>query len=638
MTDGRPFLTSVETPVKGPRRNISLSRRVVIVGANAAGKSAIGQSVSLLAGGFADGIDGRNDVKGDRLKRLSAPAELVLTGTLSNGAEVSYRLRDSVDRHEMRTPAKVVRQVLQSSDKVAREFFLRWCTSDVNEATVTALVPDDLADLFRRTWNTRKIDNVVDRLLAVTAAAKKLKTERNAEAKGAQQVVDGMNVPAMPVSDADVDAARDEVEQLRRLTVLTEEMKDAARMIRQRQEALTEVASCRVVRDELTSEYDRLERLAEGRLEALTEEWAKSRPAAGPLDGDAIFHEAHMHALDASLGGSVCGCCGVEQDDESRREWIEFHRTRLSLLEDDGPNTATDSILAAYRRRQSEVDAERGVAVLSIDVAQLAINRCEAWLDERGYGYDDELEEDPSDNGAEDDLLAAQRRLEDLIGSRASWRQMESSRDRARAMKKESAQYKELEAACGEIVSRLLSANVAGFVADVNKRLAGWEFSLSVEDGFDWSIDKHDGRSHEALSGSEFETVVMALSETICARVGYVDWSVIQPDDRGWSPVNLTNMMRALSSSGCQILVESTVEPAEEVDGWTIIRLDEASNEEPVVLEAAVVTAETTVEVNIDCPPAHRRFLKALGYSDADVDAMAPATRLDTIKSGRRPT
>ena len=187
-------LTQLTTNVKGPTRTIHLGPRVVIVGDGGKGKSAIGQSVSLLAGGYADGVDGRNDVKGDRLSRLSAPEPLAVEGIVG-GQSVSFRLRDGIKRPENRTPAKQVRAALQAGDDAARKAFLRWAAGDVSDTFVISLVADDLKDLFRRLWTTRQADNAIDRLLAVADFARKTKADRMKEAKGAQKIVDEIQAP-----------------------------------------------------------------------------------------------------------------------------------------------------------------------------------------------------------------------------------------------------------------------------------------------------------------------------------------------------------------------------------------------------------------------------------------------------------
>lgn len=581
------YLSSVTTNVKGPTRTIHLGPRVVIVGDGGKGKSAIGQSVSLLAGGYADGVDGRNDVKGDRLSRLSAPEPLAVEGIVG-GQSVSFRLRDGIKRPENRTPAKQVRAALQAGDDTARKAFLRWAAGDVSDSFVISLVADDLKDLFRRLWTTRQADNAIDRLLAVADFARKTKADRMKEAKGAQKIVDEIQAPAIAATEQDVNDARALLRTREQAARDYADYRQQVAAFRERatiEQRLAEVESRRASLDDQSESFRRL----------LAARWDEIHAADGVPER---VREAALVVL--RHDADCCAACGA--DFEGLRDaYIAEHEE--ALLPDD----------EVERLRQNVADISDELSALWGELTTLT-------------GHLRTLPEEPPEPVAEvTDVEETRKHYEATVAARAQWKQIEDARNRAREMKKDAERHGEIEDACNEIITTVLGRSIGGFCTEVSRRLPGWTFHLEVVDGFDWSVDKHDGRSHMALSGHEFEVVVLALADTIAPD----EWSVAQTADCGWSPGILAATMKALKDSKTQIIIETTTAPAEEVEGWQILYVEDFVT--PVVeVSPSVPTA--------DVPAAQRRFLSRLGYNDSDVDAMSVDDRLSTIKHGRRKT
>lgn len=81
--------SSILTAVKGRRRQYDLGPLVTIIGTNGGGKSAVTQSVQLLASKHASGIRGRDEVKDIRtLWEMFSASDILLdvSGVLTNGA------------------------------------------------------------------------------------------------------------------------------------------------------------------------------------------------------------------------------------------------------------------------------------------------------------------------------------------------------------------------------------------------------------------------------------------------------------------------------------------------------------------------------------------------------------------------
>lgn len=616
MTD-RPYLKTLTTNVKGAARTIALSKRVLIVGNNAAGKSAIGQSATLLFGGYADGIDGRNGVKGSRLIGLAPVGQaLFVTGVFSDDqtakAEMKAdggRLARSADfAVDYATPVNLVREVLQSSDEVARQAFLRWATSSLTDEAIKRMVPPDLAAIFNPGYSSRPGDTPVERLIGMREWSRKSKADRTKEMKGAQKTADTLVVPVVPVDDNDVAAAE-----------------ATAKKMQRRREAFI---------GWLAREESR------GKKKAMVAEAVEAMQAIEVLqDARAALDNLIVRLNEQMLERPA------RQD---RRELLTAAATVLALMPDGGECPISGTVMSVEQvaersatiaaeltdelaGRLATLQASRTTVVGKIDQAAKEYQR----LTERIAAMPPD-EEDVEEVTA-DQVDRANAQWTKMSADRAAWRQYDAAKARVRSLKKEADQFGEVETVVDEMIERLLKTNLSALVDRWNTKLPeGWRVTLTVEP-FGWSIDKGDGLRRPILSGSEFETVLLALADAVMESVGYTGPALATPDDRGWSPDGLTKMMRAMARSSCQVLVESTVEPEEEVDGWTIIRLTDQSVdqvieqpvEQPVVKEVAE-TAATAL------PDHHAKYLKILGYSGVDLAGMSAEEAQAIIKAGRR--
>lgn len=613
----RSFLSTLTTNVKGSARTIRLSKRVLIIGNNATGKSAIGQSATLIYGGYADGIDGRNGVKGSRLIGLASVGQaLFVTGVFSDGqtakAEMKAeggRLNRSADfAVDYATPVNLVREVLQSSDEVARQAFLRWATSSLTDEAIKKMVPPDLSAVFNPGYSSRSGDTPVDKLIAMREWSRKSKADRMKEMKGAQKTADTLVVPTVPVDEADVTAAEVAAKKMQRLReafvgwqAREESRQQKADLVSQSVAAMQTIEEAQ---DERTALDNLIVKLAEQMLE---------RP--NRRDQRALLRAA-ADVLMLMPEGGTCPVSGAVLS----AEWVAERSAAIDV-------ELTDELAD----RLSNLRAARATVVDKIDRASIEYQR-----------LTQQIAAMPADEEAVEEVTVEQvdranAQWTKLSADRRAWQQYDAAKARVRSLKKEADQFGEVETVVDEMIERLLKANLSALVVRWNERLPeGWTVSLTVEP-FNWSIDKGDGLQRSVLSGSEFETVLLALADAIMESVGYDGPALATPDDRGWSPDGLTKMMRAMSQSSCQVLVESTVEPEEEVDGWTVIRLSdqpvsqsvEQSVEQPVVKEVAE-TAATVL------PDHHAKYLKILGYSGVDLAGMSAEEAQAIIRSGRR--
>lgn len=655
MSNQRPYVTDVETTVKGPRRHVALGKRVLVVGKTAAGKSAIGQSLQLIHSKQADGIDGRDDVAGARLSRIAGPGlALSVEAQFSDGETSAYNMSADGGRGvlspehslldiEMSLPAKLVRKTLQSGDKAAREQFLKWAASSVTEAELLALVPGDLHDTFSRAMRVNQKDNRIDTLIAVSAWAGKQKRNASSEAKGAQAVLDGLEAPAMPVSDEQLDNLRSDVNVIRDLIAKSEKTTEAAGAYTKLR---TGLASVETLSAEL-ADAERALRVATATLEA-REQATATKNAERSADRDR--HLAIIEIIECTEG-DTCPLC--LRDDAMLGDAHETHTDALSLM--PGPEPADDAVSRAMRAGVRAAESNVASVRSRLSVATSDVTYASRRLGELGY---DPMDEAPDAADAVDmsaDLERAEKRLESAVSAKATWDQIEAARVRVRTMKKEAERLKDLESVCHDVVAALLRKHVGGFVQKVSSNLpVEWSFSLTLvnekgKDVFEWEVDKGDGKPHTSLSGSEFETVVMAIAEAAMQSLTYSGPALIQPADKGWSPESLAKVTEALANTSCQVLIESTVGPAYEVDGWTYIYLDDsATTLAPVptaVTPDAVLTADgedalasddETQEVSNPVPQMYRAYLGSLGWTPAEIDVMTEAAAKDIMRSGKR--
>lgn len=666
MSTQRPYVTNIHTTVKGPKRSVEIGQRTLVVGETASGKSAIGQSLQLIYSGGVDGIDGRDDVKGSRLARLAgAGLPLTVEALYSDGIEASYAMAEGGGRgdpvfhtsldEDFALPVKMVRDALKASSKVARETFLKWTTGGTDTEAMLLLVPADLRDTFRKALRAHDEGNAVDSLIAVAAWAKKQKADARGQAKGARTLLDEIEAPGFPVTDEQIDNLRAEVNQIQDLISQSEKVTEVSGLYKR----LTSV-------NESLAGLEHRKALIEQSIAATEDVIHQSRKTfiqsqqVTPMTGEQrAEHELALDIIDGVQGDTCPVCCNYPAH---IADAYEHH---------------TNALAAATPARWEDdcEEADRLLGLLAADEADLQVVEDEISdkrddlsficrrLGELGYDPAGEPVDAPNAVNMDADLKRAETRRDDAIAAKATWDQLESARTRARSMDKQVERYADIEKISHEVIAGLLRKNVGAFVEAVTDNLpVGWSFSLTLvnekgKDTFEWAVDKSDDKDHFALSGSEFETVVMAIAETVMQVNDYAGPALIKPADRGWSPTTLADLTEALARSTCQVLIESTVAPAYEVDGWTYIYLDAPMRESlgdlgvdtnqtiDVGFEVAtkrlaapddISPDDETQEISTAVPDNLRPFLSSLGWRASDIDVMTEAAARDIIRNGRR--
>ncbi len=79
-----------------------------------------------------------------------------------------------------------------------------------------------------------------------------------------------------------------------------------------------------------------------------------------------------------------------------------------------------------------------------------------------------------------------------------------------------------------------------------------------------------EGATHTSLSGAEMSRVLLAV---LSAEEAGSTPSILEPEDRGWDPDTLADVMTALTDSPDQVILMSTVPPARSPEGWNVIHV-----------------------------------------------------------------
>jgi len=77
--------------------------------------------------------------------------------------------------------------------------------------------------------------------------------------------------------------------------------------------------------------------------------------------------------------------------------------------------------------------------------------------------------------------------------------------------------------------------------------------------------------AHTSLSGAELSRVLLAVLSAEESEGSTP--SILEPEDRGWDPDTLSDVMTALTDSPDQVILMSTVLPARSPEGWRVIEV-----------------------------------------------------------------
>ena len=635
-----PEITSVSFNIKSPdgnHKSYDLGKKTLIVGPNGIGKSAVVQAVALAISGAAEEVAGRA-ITSDPGMLMTLAHQHGRDGSvvfarvnLSNGEHCQWETRRDEGRiktplhikpkwviphtskqHSPHFPMREVREVLTGSAKKARERFLAWVCSDLDDDVVEAAMREDF-EMFKKLTVACEDMVAVDQLMHSIDIADKQARQLRGDAKSQSALRNKLleEVGAKP-SEAAVLAARDAVREARKLHEANVAGSGAQESDRRRallHDLLGQLRSeeQRVLSDMKESEktFNELEALATvesqgsiGALHALN--WAIDESAeACPICSSAVGSQ-HIVACRDLYSGKV---------DDLDKKMSDRHRLEGVLRHLGETLTGVREQISAYEDELEDLPAS--VASSS----------------------------DVSVDQTRDALAATQAKLDNLNESRTKWQTLISAKNLIENNQAEAEKFARYKKAAQKVVSKLLADRVDSFCDKVSAYLPeGWEFGVMVtdngRDSFYYGLYENDG-SERYLKVGLSEAQRISVTIAMCAALDDMmplPLSVLAPEDRGWDADTLGQVMQSLRSTKQTVLLTSTVKPVGEYcKGWTVIELgDQPTAARPKMSKAVLPTADDSQ--TIEPTPAMIELPEALQERYAPSNGRARGGKFRAIK------
>lgn len=578
--------SNLKSPDGRPWR-FDLGEKTLIVGRNGRGKSAVVQAIALAVSGAAEEVAGRAVVSDPALLMTLAHgggrdgSPLFARANLSNGEHCQWETTRDGRRvktpthirpawviphtsavHSPHFPLREVREVLTGSAKKARERFLAWVCSDLEDEVVEKALGAHI-ETFKQLGGDEGAA-VVDRLMASIDYADKLAKQLRANGRAQAELRDQLSseVGARP-SDAKVLAARDAVREARELHE-TALRGAGASETKERRRVLNELLGRkRAEEQQLRRTLSKAKAEAEQPIDELND--VKTKGQLGSLD-------ALAWALQEEVG--ICPTCSSSVGRPHLQACSDFFEGEV-----EGAQTEKE-------RRQDLTERVRQ-ASLKLNVLLNSIARDEDELDALPATSSAEAEVDT--DKTRDALSAAEAKLRTLTEAAAKWEQLDSAKKLSTENMAKAEQFATYKGAAQKVVTRLLAARIDSFCERVTDYLPeGWEFGVMVTDqGRDvFYYGLYDGEGDDrflkvGLSEAQRVTVLMAMCGVL-SEMQQVPLTVLSPEDRGWDAATLGEVMQAFAGMPQQVILTSTVTPSEEAcEGWAVYDLDEQAEPPP---------------------------------------------------------
>ena len=601
-----PELTSVSFNIKsadGTPRSYDLKKKNLIVGPNGSGKSAVVQAVALAVSGAAEEVAGRVITSDPALIMTLAHQHghdgsvVFARANLSNGEHCQWETKRDERRiktpthirprwviphtskqHSPHFPLREVREVLTGSAKKARQRFLAWVCSDLDEDVVEQAIRADLETY--KTLSENYEDLVpVDRLTHSIETADKMARRYRADAKAQAALRDKLldEVGVKP-TQAKVLAARDAVREAQELHEANLQTAGASESDKRRELLHSLLGQLRTEEQRLLSGMHD----AEDALKKLVGiETKESRGSIGAL-----------HALEwaMDLNAEACPICSSSVGRDHITACHGFYWDKVKDL---------DQKMASKRKLETSLAHLKDSVVGTRE--QISV-------------YEAELDELPASTPSTNDVpveetrnafSAAQAHLASLQDALSKWTTLTSAKKLVEENNGRAEKFSEYKRQAQKAVSQLLAAQVDVFCEKVTSYLPdGWEFGVMVtdngRDSFYYGLYEGVGSDRYLKVGlSEAQRVTVTLA--MCAVLDDMmplPLSILAPEDRGWDADTLGGVMASLKDIPQTVMLTSTVMPdAKFQRGWNVIDLRKNVPAPPARVAAPVMPEAAPAEV-----------------------------------------
>jgi DNA adenine methylase Dam len=597
----RPIVIRVDSPDLKGGVHADLGPRTLIVGPNAAHKSAITDAVGLALTGVVDDTIGRDTVAMPAmLVELGDGDKLETVAKLSTGTTAKYTLKRKADGSVTKKhsggfpdafPLRAVNEALTGSVEKARAWLLKRVGGAISFNDVLMKFPTELRATVIDAANAAGAGEgtgAADALLLAMGQAKAWITAAESEAD-----------------------AHDRIANERAATVGPEPLESEITT------AVLAVASFSPVSGQPVIDIAALRAESTRRIETYNVSKSAFDLLPVPEDvGDAAANEVKTERLVATAKvlefiidridrgvSDLCVCCGGALP-------RDVAMTRWGIVT-DGVETLNGRF-AAMRDWTSRRDALPTLRKIALD----AIANVEAAEKSTSVSSDDSAR-----NAARDKHNA-------LVNAKATWATILTARRASASARQRGKEAEALIVVAKSIIGALLDSAVSSFVAKVQRHLpAGWIFKLLLSEGEKavcrFGFDRN-GRLHTTLSGAEWALLMAAITAAVSEDIGADQPVVIVPEDRGWDARTLAKAMAALGNAPAQILMHATIEPEWIPIGWTVIHVGSVSTS-PV---ADTLDPDPDKVSSPTEPAMGEPELRALGWTPEQISRMnANATR-----------
>ena len=521
------YAKRVKSPLKGGV-DVELGPKTVLVGGNGAGKTAVLQALKLGTRGYVDDQEGKDGVSATAaIARLFPPqAPLVAEVEMSDGTEFSWsskprgsgytkpKTTGKERPYKVNYPFHTIKSLLSGDSKKVRSWLEQEVKGELTQAELLKMLPPSQHAVAKEALSIFPSRSPVELSTNLKDKARNLRAESTRKEKTIGGLTEG--VP-LPLSDTDV------VKLESRVQALWQQSNRPGIMTPAQHEQLRQGISN--LADQLAQTEAEIKKLPE-----------TAEDEAATL---ALATKAHRICRDhlAGLGDGLCYVCLRQEADVK------------------GAYARWDTVLGGLEAAASRVRLVQSYEVGRKDIEDLAARYKAAEV------------VDSSPVLAEHGDLAA--RLAAHKGNKRLWQQSEALRLEVATSRATADTFTSLAGTWQKEGEALLKQRKQTFEAGVSK----W-----LPEGESFAVDLAAGRVgivrnnvvHTSLSGAETSRVMLAL---LSAQEEGSTPSVLEPEDRGWDPDTLSSVMTALTDSPSQVILMSTVAPAENVKGWTVVQV-----------------------------------------------------------------
>lgn len=600
--------------------DVELGPKTLLVGINGSGKSRVRRAVELAITGSASDVMGRDEVaSGTELLQLATPgSDLIADAVLSDGTQAKFHIKREVKGkgakqkvssstvEPLRPPSvdpKTAMPLWMLKENIlgkagnARRFFLSHTASKVLRSDVLTLLPGMLHDKYVRAIEASGIKSVepeIDKLLAAMEYAAKQGGEavRDSNKTKAQVAELGNGLPPPPTAAEEETAqrtlaeARTAVEQ----AVNGFAQKTQRSSLEDRARGVNEQIQMAAARGAQANQQLIAINQAAAALPTLAEARAKiqTMPPLQLAMINAVLELAKYEQTATTRVDAQCYCCGsavpfghftaraaaAQQALDVHNETQKQAREYLAWAEQQHARKEEYLTLANHEI----AEAQKSIDGLTIALGQLNAQIAVTPGEDAGAPV-------LTIESAREVQVAAEAMLRRQGEAKAAWESTYRARDAAAKAETDANEWKQLAAACGDVVRDLLDKGVAAFVARVQAYLPATDkFGMRLRDGArevcQWGLFRGENL-FTALSGAEWARVTAALA-AVCGPVSEDKLAVVCPHqlgERAFDADTLTAVMRALAAIPQQVILESPSMPTTVPQGWKVVQVGPLAGE-----------------------------------------------------------